>query len=191
MHTRRPARLKHLSYLGIQRYSLTFCTDWRRELFTDAEAVSLVLSQFLRVCRKEEFVILAYCFMPDHVHLLIEGVREDADARKFIVKAKQCSAHAYASRFGQRLWQPFGYEHVLRDDEGSGRRPIHRRESCESGSGKDGNRISVCRIGGVRHQGVNCDVARRRLGSTKVERYELLDSILPTQYLPAFTKERP
>lgn len=75
------------------------------------------MSQFLRVCRKEQFVILAYCFMPDHVHVLIEGVREDADARKFIVKAKQCSAHAYASRFGQRLWQPFGYEHVLRDDE--------------------------------------------------------------------------
>lgn len=117
MHTQRPARLKHLSYLGIQRYSLTFCTDWRRELFADVEAVSLVLSQFLRVCRKEQFVILAYCFMPDHVHVLIEGVREDADARKFIVKAKQCSAHAYASRFGQRLWQPFGYEHVLRDDE--------------------------------------------------------------------------
>src|SRR5688500_4660777 len=108
MYTRRPARLKQLSYLGMQRYSLPFCTDWRREWFAHPEAVCLVLSQVLRVCGTEGFVILAYCFMPDHVHLLIEGLRQDSDARTFIVKAKQCSAHAYASRFGQRLWQPFG-----------------------------------------------------------------------------------
>ena len=117
MHTNRPARLKHLSYLGVQRYSLTFCTDWKRKWFENAAAVELVLSQFLRVSRGEGFAILAYCFMPDHVHLLVEGLREDSDARKFIIKSKQCSAHAYAQAFGARLWQPFGYEHVLRDEE--------------------------------------------------------------------------
>ncbi len=117
MRTRRPARLKHLSYTGVQRYSLTFCTDWKRKWFENAEAVQLVLSQFLRVAANEGFAILAYCFMPDHVHLLIEGLRDDSDAKKFIIKSKQCSAHAYAEAFGRRLWQPFGYEHVLRDDE--------------------------------------------------------------------------
>ena len=117
MHTNRPARLKHLPYLGPQRYSLTFCTDWKRKWFANADAVELVLSQFLRVSDSEGFAVLAYCFMPDHVHLLIEGLRDDSDARKFIIKSKQCSAHAYAQTFGARLWQPFGYEHVLRDDE--------------------------------------------------------------------------
>jgi putative transposase len=117
VRTRRPARLRQLSYIGPQRYSLTFCTDWKRKWFENADAVELVLSQFLRVAANEGFAILAYCFMPDHVHLLIEGLREDSDARKLIIKAKQCSAHAYASRFGERLWQPFAYEHVLRDDE--------------------------------------------------------------------------
>jgi putative transposase len=117
MHTRRPARLKHVSYTGIHRYSLTFCTDWKRKWFESADAVQLVLSQFLRVADNEGFAILAYCFMPDHVHLLIEGLRDDADAKKFITKSKQCSAHAYAQAFSARLWQPFGYEHVLRDDE--------------------------------------------------------------------------
>ena len=79
--------------------------------------MELVLSQFLRISGREGFVVLAYCFMPDHVHLLIEGLRDDSDARKFIIKSKQCSAHAYAQTFGARLWQPFGYEHVLRADE--------------------------------------------------------------------------
>lgn len=117
MHTKRPARLKHLSYIGRQRYFLTFCTDWKRKWFENADAVELVLSQFLRVSDNEGFAILTYCFMPDHVHLLIEGLRDDSDARKFIIKSKQCSAHAYAQAFGARLWQPFGYEHILRDDE--------------------------------------------------------------------------
>ena len=117
MHTRRPARLKHLPYTGRQRYSLTYCTDWKRKWFENGEAVQLVLSQFLRVATNEGFAVLVYCFMPDHVHLLVEGLREDSDARKFITKSKQCSAHAYAASFGARLWQPFGFEHVLRDDE--------------------------------------------------------------------------
>jgi putative transposase len=117
MHTRRPARLKQLSYVGLQRYSLTFCTDWKRRWFENADAVDLVLSQFLRVAANEGFTVLAYCFMPDHVHLLIEGIRDDADARKFIIKSKQCSAHAYAETFQTRLWQPFGYEHVLRSEQ--------------------------------------------------------------------------
>ena len=79
--------------------------------------MTLVLSQFLRVAEKEGFAILVYCFMPDHVHLLVEGLRGDSDARKFIIKTKQCSAHAYATTFGERLWQPFGHEHIVRDDE--------------------------------------------------------------------------
>jgi putative transposase len=79
--------------------------------------VQLVLAQFLRAAANEDFRILAYCFIPDHVHLLVEGLEENADCKKFIVKCKQCSAHAYAKAFGSRLWQPFGYEHVLRDEE--------------------------------------------------------------------------
>ena len=117
MRTRRPSRLKNVSYAGIQRYSLTFCTDWKRKWFENADAVQLVLSQFLRVADEEGFAILAYCFMPDHVHLLIEGLRDDADATNFITNSKQCSAHAYAQTFSARLWQPFAYEHVLKGDD--------------------------------------------------------------------------
>ena len=55
--------------------------------------------------------------MPDHVHLLVEGLADGSNCKQFITKSKQCSAHAYAEEFNARLWQPFGFEHVLRDDE--------------------------------------------------------------------------
>ena len=55
--------------------------------------------------------------MPDHVHLLAEGTRDDSDLQKFAGAAKQFSGHAYKQATGQPLWQPSYYEHVLRDED--------------------------------------------------------------------------
>jgi REP element-mobilizing transposase RayT len=55
--------------------------------------------------------------MPDHAHLLIEGRSERSDARDFIKRAKQYSGFYYSKNFGARLWQRYGYDHVVRDDE--------------------------------------------------------------------------
>jgi putative transposase len=79
--------------------------------------VTLVLSQILRAADEQGFVIVAYCFMPDHLHLLIEGETESSDCLRFIARAKQCAGFYYAKTFSGRLWQRYGFEHVLRDDE--------------------------------------------------------------------------
>jgi REP-associated tyrosine transposase len=117
MRARQPAHLPTFNYRGLHRYSLTFCTDRRRRLFTRLAAVTLVLSQIVRAAAQEQFAILAYCFMPDHVHLLVEGLTDRSDGLRFIARAKQYSGFHYARIFGKRLWQRYGYEHVLRSDE--------------------------------------------------------------------------
>jgi len=55
--------------------------------------------------------------MPDHLHLLIEGRSESCDCRRFIARAKQFSAFHYSRIFGGRLWQRYGFDRILRDDE--------------------------------------------------------------------------
>jgi len=55
--------------------------------------------------------------MPDHLHLLVEGVREDSDLKWFQRGAKQFSGFHYKRQFGCRLWQRYGYERVLRSQE--------------------------------------------------------------------------
>ena len=55
--------------------------------------------------------------MPDHVHLLVEGRRDQADAARFVHQAKQRSGYVFAQRYHTRLWQPSFYDHVLRDGE--------------------------------------------------------------------------
>ncbi len=104
-------------YVGLQRYALTFCTYQRRAHFTHEGTVALVLMQIRRAARANEFALVAYCFMPDHLHLLVEALSDAADGRRFFREAKQLSAFHFSRAFGERLWQRYCYEHVLRDDQ--------------------------------------------------------------------------
>ncbi len=63
------------------------------------------------------FAIVAYCFMPDHVHLLVHGQSETAGCKRFIVLAKQYSGYYHSKEYRRRLWQRYGYERTLRRDE--------------------------------------------------------------------------
>ena len=117
MFTGRPEHLKTFDYLGLHRYSLTFCTNRRREIFTTADVVGLVFEQILRSTRENQFAVITYCFMRDHLHLLVEGLLESSDCKRMIARAKQYSGYHFAEHYGSRLWQRYGFEHVLRDDE--------------------------------------------------------------------------
>jgi putative transposase len=117
MRTKYPKHLDSPLYQGPQRYFLTFCADNRHLVFADFDAVALVLSQISRAADEEEFAVIAYCFMPDHLHLLVEGQRDDSDCLRFIKAAKQYAGFHYNQRYHRRLWQRYGYEHILRNDE--------------------------------------------------------------------------
>ena len=103
--------------MGPHRYSLRFCTESRWAVFADAPVVELVLTHFLQQAEEQGFAILAYCFMPDHVHLLIQGLSADSDCKRFISRAKQFAGFFYKQQYKRKLWQRYGYERVMRDDE--------------------------------------------------------------------------
>jgi putative transposase len=103
-----------VSYVGVGRYSLTFCVLNRRTVFTSEDAVRSALLQIQRSATHEQFSLLAYCFMPDHLHLLVEGTSFDSDLRRFAARAKQHSGAAHALKNGGRLWQKGYYERILR-----------------------------------------------------------------------------
>jgi putative transposase len=115
----RPRRIKGFPYTGFNRYFLTFCGRDRRCAFLTGSIVDLVLEQFRKTSTIEGFAILAYCFMPDHVHLLVDGTRELSDLQRFAKLAKQRSGAAHALSGSGRLWQDGYYERVLRDDDAS------------------------------------------------------------------------
>jgi putative transposase len=79
--------------------------------------VALLAAQMLRTCEEHHFEVLAYCFMPDHLHLLLEGLSDDADMRSCCRLLRQRLAHAYAGLTGRPLWQPGYWDRVLRAGE--------------------------------------------------------------------------
>ncbi len=117
MRRSHPTHLRGFTYVGKYRYSLRFCTHQRNRVFVSDEPVTLVLGQILRAADECGFAVVVYCFMPDHLHLLVEGETGDSDCKRFIMRAKQFSGFYYSQRFGIRLWQRYGFERVLREAE--------------------------------------------------------------------------
>jgi REP element-mobilizing transposase RayT len=113
----RPARLDGCSYRGPYRYFLTICTRDRQQVFVQPNAATLVIDHLLRTARKRQFAVPVYCVMPDHAHVLVEGLSADSDLRRFAKRLKQGSGQAFSRRHGFPLWQEGYVDHVLRDEE--------------------------------------------------------------------------
>ena len=110
-------RLKGFSYRGLYTYFVTIGTHNSEAVFTSDEPFNLVFDILMSLTKEKGFELLAYCFMPDHLHLLVSGVTIESDLQKFISMFKQKSGFYYRKKFGKKLWHISYYEHVLRKDE--------------------------------------------------------------------------
>jgi putative transposase len=117
MPHRRPPHLSADHYTGAARIFLTMCTFRRRPHFDAPLTVERVCEQLLQTATRLAVEVIAYCFMKDHLHLLVSGTAEDADAMKFCATFRQVSAYHYRCVHRQRLWQDGFYDRVLRDSD--------------------------------------------------------------------------
>ena len=113
---RRP-RLESFDYRGPHAYFLTINVKDRRPALANAPLCALLRAVLLDAAERFAFGLEALCFMPDHVHLLVSGWREDSDLKRFVRRFKQATGYAYKRRHGERLWAYSYYDHVLRREE--------------------------------------------------------------------------
>ena len=113
----RPGRLREFQYVGLNTYFLTICVERRHRAFEDLAFGQWAVSQLLQQASAREFAVIAYCLMPDHVHLLLQGKTDDADLKRLVLSWNTLTGHAWRQRTRQRLWQRGYYDHVLRDGE--------------------------------------------------------------------------
>ena len=107
-------RLKDFNYKGYYRYFVTICTYNKKSIFIERGLIESILKQLKAISDKHNFSIWAYCFMHDHLHLLVEGKNENSDFRKFISEFKQITGYSYRKLFSESLWEINYYEHILR-----------------------------------------------------------------------------
>jgi putative transposase len=100
-------------------YSTTTTVKGRRPVFGHADIVAMCIEKLREAAAKTGFEVAAYCFMPDHLHLLVRAP-ESADLVAFMRLFKQLSGYAYRRLTGDSevLWQTSYYDHVLRREEG-------------------------------------------------------------------------
>jgi putative transposase len=60
--------------------------------------------------------VVAYCAMPDHVHLLVQNLA-GIDLINFVRHFKQATGYSFKQRFGKALWQNSFFDRALRKDE--------------------------------------------------------------------------
>ena len=112
--------LKDFDYRGCYSYFITICTDNKKNVFIKDHLIKKIIEFLEQTGVKQFFSILIYCFMPDHLHILVEGKNVHSDLKKFVKDFKQRTGYWYKheeSSAGNKLWQPGYYEHVLRKEE--------------------------------------------------------------------------
>jgi putative transposase len=104
-------------YTGRGWYFLTACTQGRAPIFANPPFARAISRYFLAAAATENFCLHAWCIMPDHVHLLVEGQAMECRVFRFMQRWKGGSTLSFRKRFGRGLWQRAYYDHILRPKE--------------------------------------------------------------------------
>ena len=125
----RAPRLEMFSYRGRHAYSVTICAAKKQARFVEPGILSRLRGILEAEVTEFGFHLWAHCFMPDHLHLLLQGRHESSDLRGMIKSFKQKSAYGYIRDKGEKLWQRSYWDHVVREDEGLIRTAIYIMEN--------------------------------------------------------------
>jgi putative transposase len=110
-------RLDRQLYRGLITVSFTLCIQDRKQAFVEPDIVDAFTDRLRQQAAASSCRIPAYCFMPDHLHLIVQGTSADSDAWKTLVSYKQRTGFWLASNRPEIKWQKDFYDHVLRSDE--------------------------------------------------------------------------
>lgn len=117
-------RLPENMYKGFNIVAYTICVFDKQKLFTENNAG--LIKEFTEILKKTctdyDVKNWIYVFMPDHVHLLLQGGSPAADIRKMINMFKQRTGRILKEKTnGKYRWQKDYYDHVLRAEEDLGK----------------------------------------------------------------------
>lgn len=115
----KPIRLQPEAYRIGQIFTVTIRTAFSRPVFRSPEVVQTALAALRQATGKFDARVYAFCFMPDHLHLLAR-TSPDMDFLGFVNYFKQISGLGIreTTRDRRPVWQPRFYDHALRSTEG-------------------------------------------------------------------------
>ncbi len=110
-------RLLRELYKGKTSASFTLCIQDKVQAFIEPQTIGVFENILSSVVTKAQCIVPAYCFMPDHQHLIITGISNDADLWKTIVNYKQKTGFWFSANNPDIKWQKDFFDHIIRKDE--------------------------------------------------------------------------
>lgn len=107
-------RLPRPCYRGEVTVSFTVGMNKRAQVFADPVVVEQFLRILSRAVERHDCIIPAYCFMLDHLHVIVHGQSSDADLWKAMVDFKQNSGYWLCKNSPGASWQKDFHDHVIR-----------------------------------------------------------------------------
>jgi putative transposase len=104
-------------YKGNHCIAVTLCIQERKPIFTSENIFEAFESRLLKSLEKHTSDALAYLFMPDHCHLLVQGKNRNSDLKKMILLFKQLTGFWLSKNMPGTFWQKDYYDHILRKAE--------------------------------------------------------------------------
>jgi putative transposase len=113
----KPLRLPKVHYLGRRAYFLTLCARDRIPYFRSPRIARWLLKSLQQISVQQSFSLHAYCLMPDHLHILLQGDSPSSDLLSFVKTFKHKTTFYFRAKTGKTLWQISFFDHILRTAE--------------------------------------------------------------------------
>jgi len=113
----RPHRLTDEYYRGLVTVAFTCCIKDKKQNIAREEIVSACSEILLTKSVQSDCDVLAYIFMPDHCHILLQGKSDQSDALRAVHGFKQKSGFWLSRNHPEIKWQKSFYDHILRTEE--------------------------------------------------------------------------
>jgi putative transposase len=114
-------RLRAYNYRTLRTYFVTYCVKRRQRVFSDPAVAAIARSILFKYRAAGWFWLLAYCIMPDHVHLLLRLRTKDRPLSRIVATLKNQVSYEARGRGLALLWQWGFHDHVLRQSEDVGK----------------------------------------------------------------------
>jgi REP element-mobilizing transposase RayT len=106
-------------YLGEKWSFIRICCERRKLIFLSGVTANWTIEVLRTEALLHQFVVDAYCVMPDRLHFLAFGKAPTSNLLVLAKSFKQKTAFIYQRETGVRLWQKNYYDHVLCANEES------------------------------------------------------------------------
>ncbi len=114
----RSLRLEGYDYSTPAAYFLTLCSFESKDFFSDEQLAEQIVTCLKECSIRCDYRLMAYCLMPDHLHLLVSPSEGARPVPQYVQAFKSLCTRAFWASYGEgKLWQRGFYDHIVRKEE--------------------------------------------------------------------------